>query len=226
MWPTGATDVAGIRLMICAAGVKRRMRRQWSTKMRGDAGAGEQVVHVVVGAATGRATLVLQLGVDRGQFFVHRLQFLLGGFEFLVGRLQFFVDRLHLLVRRLEFLVGGFQFLARALQIFVLGPQFLGERGNARIRVHPGVRSAPRRGRQGRRRGIENAAILRASPGTAATPGSRRCRGSPARRSAVDPAEVAVGPDVQPGQPHHAPGCSRLWPGPCRVRAAALRGPF
>ena len=73
---------------------------------RGDAGAGQQVVHVVVGAGQ-IGHLGVQFGVDGGQFLVDRLQLFLGGFQFLVGGLQFFVDRLHFLVRRLELFVGA-----------------------------------------------------------------------------------------------------------------------
>ena len=46
-------------------------------KDRGDARASEQVVHVVVGARQIHH-LRLKLGVDRREFFVHRLQFFLG----------------------------------------------------------------------------------------------------------------------------------------------------
>ena len=66
-------------------------------KNGGDARAGQEVVHVVVGPGQ-IGHLGLQFVVDRGQFFVNRLQFFLGGFELLIGGLQLFVDRLHLLV--------------------------------------------------------------------------------------------------------------------------------
>ena len=65
---------------------------------RADAGAGHEVVHVVVGPRQIRH-LRLQFGVDRGQFLVDRLQLLLRGLQFLVGRLHLLTDRLHLLVR-------------------------------------------------------------------------------------------------------------------------------
>ena len=99
-----------------------------------DARAGQQVVHVVVGARQ-IGHLVLQFGVDRGQLLVDRLQFFLGGLQFLVGRLQLLVHGLHLLVGGLELLVGGCQFLVGGLEIFLLGPQFLLQRRNARIDV-------------------------------------------------------------------------------------------
>lgn len=52
----------------------------------GNAGAGKQVVHVVIGARQ-VIDLAPQLGVERGQFLIDRLQFFLGGLEFLVGGL-------------------------------------------------------------------------------------------------------------------------------------------
>jgi hypothetical protein len=55
-------------------------------KHRGNAGAGQQVVHVVVGAGQ-VGHLGVQLGVDRGQLLVDRLQLFLGGFQLLVGGL-------------------------------------------------------------------------------------------------------------------------------------------
>jgi len=51
-----------------------------------DAGAGQQVVHVVVGPRQ-VVHFCVQFGVDRGQFLVDRLQFFLGGLEFFVGGL-------------------------------------------------------------------------------------------------------------------------------------------
>ena len=121
-----------------AAGVKRRMRSLMIHKDGGDAGAGQQVVHVVVGPRQ-IGHLGLQFGVDRGQFLVDRLQFLLGGLQLLVGGLQFLVDRLHLLVGGFELFVGGLQFLVGGLEVFFLGPQFLLERRDARVDVRNGA---------------------------------------------------------------------------------------
>ena len=97
---------------------------------RADAGAGQQVVHVVVGLREAEH-FALQFGVDRAELLVDRLEFLFGRLEFLVGRLQLLVDRLH-------FLVGGLQFLGRALQLFVgaaqiflLGLQLAAKGGDA-----------------------------------------------------------------------------------------------
>ena len=98
----------------------------------GDAGAGQQVVHVVVGPRQVRH-LGLQFGVDRGQFLIDRLQFLLGGLQFLIGGLQFLVDGLHLLVGGFELFVGGLQFLVGGLEILLLGPQFLLSAAMSRI---------------------------------------------------------------------------------------------
>src|ERR1039457_2572216 len=81
----------------------------------GDARAGQQVVHVVVGPRQIRH-IVLQFDVDRGQFLVDRLQFFLGGLHLLVGGLQFLVDRLHLLIGGFELFVGGLQFFVGGLQ--------------------------------------------------------------------------------------------------------------
>jgi hypothetical protein len=50
---------------------------------------------------------VLQLIIDRMQFFVGALQFLLRGLEFFVGALQFLIGGLDLLVRRQQFLILG-----------------------------------------------------------------------------------------------------------------------
>ena len=104
---------------------------------RADAGAGEQVVHVIVGARQVEH-LRLQLGVDRGQFLVDRLQLLLGSLQFLVGGLQLFVDRLHFFAGRLELFSGALQLLDRALEGFLLGEQLRPERDQTRINVHPG----------------------------------------------------------------------------------------
>ena len=94
-----------------------------------NAGAGQQVVHVVVGAGQ-VGHFGLQLGVDRGHLFVDRLQFFLGGFQLLVGGLQLFVDRLHFLVGRLELFVGGLQLLVGRVQVLFFGAQLVGEFSN------------------------------------------------------------------------------------------------
>ncbi len=76
-------------------------------KHGGDAAAGQQIIHVVIGAGQ-LGDLVLQLGVHRDQLLVDRLQLFLGGFQLLIGGLQLLVNGLH-------FLVGGFQFLVGRL---------------------------------------------------------------------------------------------------------------
>ena len=95
-----------------------------------DVGAGQQVVHVIVGPREAE-DFGLEFGVDRIEFLVERLQLLLGGLEFFVGRLQFFVDGLHFLVGGLEFLAGALQLFVGAAEVFLLGLQLLPEGGQA-----------------------------------------------------------------------------------------------
>ena len=103
-------------------------------KHRRNTGAGQQVVHVVVGAGQ-----VLHLGVQfvvhRGQLFVQGLQLFLGGFHFLVSGLQLFVDGLHFFIGGLELFVGAFQLFVCALDVLVFGAQFIGQPLNAGLRV-------------------------------------------------------------------------------------------
>ncbi len=168
-----------------------------------DAGAGQQVVHVVVGPRQ-IGHLGLQLGVDRGQFLVDRLQLLLGGLQLLVGGLQFFVDRLHLLVGGFELFVGGLQLLNGGLEIFLLGPQFLLERRDVRINVRIGaVRSrGDVRGSLLHLFGIDSMRLLQDDQ----IQGRLLCRGRTARRhradGQVDRGEVAVGFDPQARAAH------------------------
>ena len=76
-------------------------------KYRGNVGAGQQVVHVIVGTRQ-LGHLGLQLGVDRGQLFVDGLHFFARGFQLFIAGLKLFVDGLHLFVGRLQLLIGGF----------------------------------------------------------------------------------------------------------------------
>ena len=103
-----------------------------------DAGAGQQVVHVVVDLREAEY-FGLEFGVDRAELLVDRLQFLLGGLEFLVGRLQLLVDRLHLLVGRLEFLGGALKLFVGAAQVFLLGLQFALQRDEAGLGAAAGA---------------------------------------------------------------------------------------
>ena len=98
------------------------------------AGAGQEVVHVVVGLGEFE-DLLLQLGVDRVQLLVERLQLFLGGLQLLVGGLQFFVHRLHLLVYGFELFGGRFHLLEGGLEIFLLGLQFLLQRRQPGVAV-------------------------------------------------------------------------------------------
>ena len=94
-----------------------------------DAGAGQQVVHVVVGARKIRH-LALQLGVDGGQLFVDRLQFFFGGLHLFIGGLQLFVDGLHFLVGRFQLFVRRFQLFIGGVQVLLFGPQLFVQVGN------------------------------------------------------------------------------------------------
>ena len=112
-------------------------------EQRADAGAGEHVVHVVVGARQ-LVDLLLQLAVDGDQLLVDRLQLLPGGLELLVGRLQLLVGGLHLLVGRLELLVGGLELLDGGAQVLLLGRS---SRSRSAMRCSRVGRRAPRRSR-------------------------------------------------------------------------------
>jgi hypothetical protein len=98
-------------------------------EQRGHAGAGEQVVHVVVDSREVEH-LVLQLGVHGREFLVHRLQLLLRRLELLVGGLQLFVDRLHLLV-------GGLQLCEMRHPIAAVAPQVQRAIGQREVVVGP-----------------------------------------------------------------------------------------
>ena len=105
------------------AGVKKRMLRLRVEKQRRDVGAVQDVLQIVGGRALPLQGF-LELAVERGQFLVERLQFLLRGQQFLVGRLEFlvdgqgfFVDRLLLLARDLEVADGALQFRSAWLRV-------------------------------------------------------------------------------------------------------------
>lgn len=96
--------------MIDADQVGRRRREALDAQplvqeQRGDLGAGEEVVQVVVGPLE-LIDLLAELGVDRGELLVERAQLLGGGLQLLVGRLQLLVHRHRLFVRRAQLLVG------------------------------------------------------------------------------------------------------------------------
>src|ERR1039458_9780681 len=146
----------------------------------GDARAGQQVVHVVVGPRQIRH-IVLQFDVDRGQFLVDPLQLSLGG---------------------LQFLIGG-------LEILLLGPQFLLERRDARVGVRlAAVRL--RAGMQGgwlRLFGVEGRRILQDDQVQGRLGrGGGACRHR--ADGQVDHREVAVGFHAQ-ARAAHCPGCPR-----------------
>ena len=169
-------------------------------KDRPDAGARQQVVHVIIGARQ-IADLGLQLGIDRRQFFVDRLQLLLGGFQLLVGRLQFLIHRLHFLVGRFEFFVRALQFLVGTLQVFVFGTQFFLQRRDAKIDVrqrdqaHRRIARGQGRIRRARRRRVQDHQIHRRfGPDRSAE--RHRAHGD------VDPRVVAVRLHVQPCTTH------------------------
>ena len=189
-----------------------------------DAGAGQQVVHVVVGPRQ-IGHLGLQFGVDRGQLLVDRLQFLLGGLQLLVGGLQFFVDRLHLLVGGFELFVGGLQFLVGGLEVFFLGPQFLLERRDARVGVESPADFAASAGllrllRMVRRsrRFLQDDQVQGRLRQSRLAPGRHRADGQ------VDRGEVAVGFDAQARAAHDLFVCRGLVQGRGQVAPQSFAG--
>ncbi len=200
----------------------------------GDAGAGQQIVHVVVGPRQ-VAHLVLQFGVDRGEFLVDRLQLFLGGLQFLIGGLQFLVDRLH-------FLVGGFEFLVGGLEIFLLGPELLPQRSDSG--TGPGLGRAVGIGRplfivpgggQWCLAGIEGCTFFendqvkrrrqcgrRVSHSTAAPAGIGT--GGQGADGQVGRGEIAVGLDQQPDAAHLLPGSGSLVQGGGQFAAQPFPG--
>ena len=92
-------------------------------KDRGDVGAGDEIVQILV-----RFAEFLDF---RLVLVVEGLQLLVDAFQFLVRALEFLVGGLQLLVRGLEFLVGGFQFLHGGLQPAAAVAEFLLEFADA-----------------------------------------------------------------------------------------------
>ncbi len=82
----------------------------------GDAGAGQEVHHVVVGAFQ-LVDLLLEADVDGVELLVEGLELLLGGLHLLVGGLELFVGRHDLLVGGLELVVGALQLVDGALEL-------------------------------------------------------------------------------------------------------------
>ena len=82
----------------------------------GDAGAGQQVHHVV-GGAFQLVDLLLEADVDGVELLVEGLELLLGGLHLLVGRLELLVGRHDLLVGGLELVVGPLQLVDGALEL-------------------------------------------------------------------------------------------------------------
>ena len=112
----------------------------------GDAGAGQQVHHVVVGVFQ-LVHLLLKAGVDGVELLVEGLELLLGGLQLLVGGLQFFVGGRDLLVGGLELVVGALQLLDGALELLAGDLQFVLQLTD--IALPPrlsGATSRPRRG--------------------------------------------------------------------------------
>src|SRR5262249_33563278 len=66
----------------------------------------------------------VQFFVERVELLVGRLQFFLGGIELFIGRLQLFVAGQDFFVGRLQLFVGRFQILDDRLQILAAGGQF------------------------------------------------------------------------------------------------------
>ena len=82
----------------------------------GDARAGQEVHHIVVGAFQ-LVDLLLEADVDGVELLVEGLELLLGGLHLLVCGLELFVGRHDLLVGGLELVVGALQLVDGALQL-------------------------------------------------------------------------------------------------------------
>ena len=190
-----------------------------------NAGAGQQVVHVVVRPRQVRH-LGLQLGVDRRQLLVDRLQFLLGRLQFLVGGLQLLVHRLHFLVGGFEFLGGTFELLMGGLEVFFLRAQFQLESRDARLGADlvesVGVRLR-RAGRVGERHG-HRGSYRRFLQNDQKERRLRRCGRTARHRpdGQVDEGEVAVGFDAQARARHDVFCAHSLVQGGGQVAAQAF----
>jgi hypothetical protein len=199
-------------------------------KHGGNAGAGQQVVHVVVGARQ-IVHLGLQLGVDRGQLLVDRLQFFLGGFQLFVG------DCSSSLTDCISSLLDLSSSLELSSSSWVLCRYSSLARSSARarsawLRLACRIRASPALAGSSRRRPCLRSALLIGRGGFLSM---TRYRATPVAAGPV----VSTGQTLRltrvkwplvltcsPGAHRRRSGCNRFVQAPCSVRGAALRGPF
>ncbi len=113
----GSTDVRRDQIeQLLGGGGEAADSKLGVEEYRGDVGAGQQVVEIVVGRLQLR-DLAFQLAVRGGELFVERLQLFLRGFHLLGARLELLVHRHELFVRRSEILDGLLQVLLGGLEL-------------------------------------------------------------------------------------------------------------